>query len=171
MDVEKALTTMLLTVGGFVAAMALLALAYPSIAGMGNAIAADRAGMSTQSREAIAAVNAASELDAGGAWQDSDADTYFDLYVWAKNVGATTIARPDGIDVFVFSEGIAERIPHASDTASYPQWTATVEGGGSWGIGRTLKITVHYESALAPGDYTIEITAPSGMRAFERFAL
>lgn len=157
--------------GGFVAATTLLALVYPSITTTGNAIAADRAGVTVQSREAIAIVNAMSELDGQGTWQDTDADTYFDLYVWVKNTGAVTIPKPSAIDIFVHTAGIGERIPHANDTAGHPRFTAEVEGGGTWEDGGTLKLTVHYGSALTPGDHTIEVTTPRGARHLQRFEL
>ena len=168
---DKALATMLLTVGGFIGAMALLALVLPSITSTGNAIASDRAGVGTQSREAISVVNALSELDGTGAWQDTDGDTYFDLYVWVKNTGGVTIGKAAEVDLFVHSEGIAERIPHANDTAGYPRWTAAVEGGGGWEAGATLKITVHYQTAITAGDHVIEAATANGAGDASRFTL
>lgn len=169
---DKSLTTLLLTVGGLIGAIAVLALVYPSIVQVGTAIAADRAGISAQSQESIAVVNALSELDAWGNWQDTDADSSFDLYVWVKNNGGATISKIDGLDVFVFHGGISERIPNAADAGgTYPQWNAEVEGGGDWLVGKTLKITIHYSSALTSGDYTIDVTTPNGAHDASRFTL
>lgn len=160
----------LLTLGGFIASSILLATLFPSIARMNDAIASDRAGLVTQTREEVTLVNAFSELDAAATWQDTELDTLFDVWMWVKNTGAKTIEDLDDLDVFVHAGGTSARIPHEDDAGgSFPQWASTVEGGGDWWQDATLKITVHYSGALAAGDYTLEVVTPAGARTIERF--
>ena len=111
-----------------------------------------------------------SELDAAAAWQDTEPDTFFDVWMWVKNTGAKTIKNLDDLDVFVHTGGTSARIPHEDDAGgSFPRWATTVEGGGDWREDATLKITVHYSGALAAGDYTLEVVTPAGARTIERF--
>jgi archaellum component FlaG (FlaF/FlaG flagellin family) len=112
---------MLLTVGSIAVAAMLVAVVFPAIARTGNAIASDRAGIALQANDGIAVVNAYSELDGSAVWQDTDSDTYFDVWIWVKNTGGVTIHDLDDLDVFVHGRGDSERIPHTSAAgAAYP---------------------------------------------------
>jgi archaellum component FlaG (FlaF/FlaG flagellin family) len=167
---EKPVAVLLLTLGGFVAAAILLATVFPSVISTGNAIAADRASISEQSLQEIAVVNSLSELDGTGTWQDTDSDTYFDVWMWVKNTGSVTIGDVTDIDIFVHGAGTSTRIPHSDDTASYPQWSASVVGGDTWLEGSTLAITIHYSSAVSAGTYGMEALTSQGagsLRFFE----
>lgn len=167
---EKPLSMLLLTLGGFITAAVLLATLTPTVTRTGNAIVADREGFVDQTSEDITLVNAFSELDSAATWQDTDSDTYFDIWMWTKNTGTRTIPKFDNLDVFVHSSGTSERIPHADDAGvSYPQWTAAVEGETTWLEDATLKITVHYSGAQAAGDYTLEVVTPVGAKTVQRF--
>ncbi len=161
---------LLLTLGGFITASVLLAMLFPSITRTGNAIAKDRDGFVQQTSEHITLVNGFSELDATATWQDTDSDTYFDVWMWVKNTGSKTITPFDDLDVFVHSSGTSQRIPHENDAGvSYPRWAGDVEGAAVWLEDATLKITVHYSAGQAAGDYTLEVVTPLGARTIERF--
>ena len=167
---EKPLTMMFLVLGGLIAATLLVAMVYPAVARTGNAIASERAGASDESREEIRLVNAFSELDGAGSWQDVDADTYFDAWVWVKNTGETTVQNIAEMDLFLDSGGSSARIPHATDAgAAYPRWTYAVEQGGAWQVGSTLRITVHYSSALATGEHVMRVVTSDGAEATGAF--
>ena len=84
---EKPLSMLLLTLGGFIAASILLATVFPAITQTGNSIASERTAIGTQSLQEIAVANALSELDGTGAGQDTDTDTYFDIWAWVNNTG------------------------------------------------------------------------------------
>jgi hypothetical protein len=166
---EKPLAMMLLTLGGFVAAAILLATVFPSVVQTGNAIAADRASISQQSLQEITVVNALSELDSSAIWQDTDSDTYFDLWMWVKNTGSVTVEDITDLDVFVHGAGTSERIPHSSHTAGYPQWSASVIGGGTWLESSTLAITIHYSAAVDTGSYAVEAVTSQGANSLRFF--
>jgi len=161
----------LLMLGGLIAATLLVAIVYPSIGKTGNAIASERAGASIESLQQIRVVNAFSELDGTGSWQDVDSDTYFDAQGWVKNTGSLTIGDIDEMDVFLGDAGTSERIPNSIDAgATYPQWTYTVEQGGEWVVGATLRITVHYTSALTAGEHVLRVVTSDGTEASGTFA-
>ena len=163
---------MLLTVGGFIAAMVLLATVFPAVTRTGNAIASERSAIGVQSLQDIGIVNALSELDGGGVWQDTDTDTYFDVWVWLKNSGSVTIYDLSELDVFVHTVGTSTRVPHTGDAGGgYPQWSAVVEGGGEWVESSTLKITIHYSAAVTAGTFTLETLTPEGARALGTYEL
>ena len=167
---EKPLALILLTLGGFIIGATVLAMLFPSIARTGNAIAADRAGFTAQTREDIAIVNAYSELDGTAAWQDTDADTFFDAWMWVKNTGGATIRDIKEMDVFVHASGTADRIPYNADpAATKPNWQVAVEGSNDWTVGATVKVNVHYAAALSAGDHTLEVVTPNGAQALAAF--
>ena len=156
--------------GRMASAAILIAIVFPAIARTGNAIAADRTGVSEQSSEEIRLVNALSELDASGSWLDTDSDSLFDVWVWVKNTGAETVRSVNEMDVFVHGGGTSARIPHSSVAGgSNPQWAHAVEGGGTWLVDITLKITIHYATAVAADDYAIEVATPRGANATGTF--
>lgn len=167
---EKPLTLMLLTLGGFIIGATILAMLFPSITRTGNAIAADRAGFTAQTQEEITVVNAYSELDGTGAWQDTDADTFFDVWIWVKNTGGATVRDIKEMDVFVHASGTAERITYSTDSgAPKPIWSAVVEGSSDWTVGATVKVNVHYAAALSAGDHTLEVVTANGAQALSTF--
>jgi hypothetical protein len=167
---EKPLSMLLLTLGGFIAAAVLLATVFPAITRTGNAIASERSAIGEQSLQEIAVANALSELDGTGTWQDTDTDTYFDIWAWVNNIGSVTLLDIDDLDVFVHTTGTSARIPHTSDAANtYPQWSAAVEGGGEWVVDATLKITIHYSGTVTPGTFTIEAVTPEGARSLGNY--
>lgn len=109
-------------------------------------------------------------MDGSGIWQDTDSDTYFDVWVWVKNTGSVTIGDLTDLDVFVHGSGTSERIPHTTDTAGYPRWSASVVGGGTWVESSTLAVTVHYSAAISAGSYAVETVTSEGagsLRFFE----
>ena len=81
---EKPLAFIILTIGGFAAAGFLLALLAPSIARTGLAVAADRTSSEVRFAQDASIVNAYSELDRSGVWQDTEPDSLFDVWVWGK---------------------------------------------------------------------------------------
>ena len=163
---ERVLSLGLLTLGGIVAAVIFISNVLPAVAR--SSAAQERA--AAQSRDMwkgeLRLTHALSELDSAGVWRDLDADTYFGVWLWAKNVGAATIRDLEEMDVFIGKAGAFARIPHESDAgAAYPRWVAAVEGGGTWRPDKTLKITVRYVVPLTPATYTLRIVIPTGAGA------
>ena len=164
----------LLTLGGFIASSILLATLFPSIVRMNDAIASDRAGLVTQTREEITLVNAFSELDAAAAWQDTESDTLFDVWMWVKNTGAVRIIALQRIDVFFGPETAFDRIPYGGAGCTAPCWEYELENDTEWNSTATLHITIYLEAGnpLAAGNtYYIKVVTPNGIEDSKFFTL
>ncbi len=136
---------------------------FPAITRSSNSIVRIAQKVDERIQTQVSVIYAASELDENGVWQDTDSDTYFDVWVWVKNVGAARILGVDQTDVFFGTEGNFVRVPHANDAGgTYPQWTHAIENGTEWNNTATAKITIHYSTALASDTYTVKIVTPSG---------
>lgn len=161
---DKAITTALLIIISMVMALALFNAAYPAIIQGGDAITNMAYRQQDRMRSEAAIIHAAGELDSNGQWQDTNSDGHFNVFIWVKNIGATTIAPVERTDVFFGLEGNFARIPFQSDSSgSFPYWTWNVENGSAWVPTATLKITIHYPNPLTPGRYFVKVTLPNGV--------
>ena len=134
---------------------------YPAIARTSSSVVQISDMMGDRIETQISIVYATGELNSGGTWVDTDSDGYFDVTVWVKNVGSSRILDPTQMDVFFGPEGGLARIPYVDDTAGYPRWSYTLENGTEWTSTVTLKISIHYSSALTTGTYIVKIVTPS----------
>jgi len=160
---DKIVTTALLIVISMVLAMVLFNAAYPAIVSGGDAITSMSHRQADQLKSQIAIIEEAGELDSSGNWVDSNGNGQFDVFVWVKNIGATSIAPIESTDVFFGMEGNYARIPFQTYAGNgYPYWSWTVENGSTWGPTATLKIDIHYNAALSPGRYYTKITTLTG---------
>ena len=136
---------------------------FPAITRSSNSIVRIAERVDDRIQTQVSIVYAAAELDENGIWQDTDSDTYFDVWIWVKNVGSSRILGVDQTDVFFGTEGDFERVPHSTDAgASYPQWTYVIENGSEWNNTATVKLTLHYSTTLASDTYTLKVVTPSG---------
>ena len=169
---DKALSTAMLTIGGLIASAVLLGTLLPAVSRSANTM--ERLGEDLRDglQSDVRITNIYSELDATETWQDIDSDTYFDLWVWARNTGTKTVRDIDKFGIFVGTQGSSERIPYTADAGvSYPQWSYTIEGGALWEPETTLRITVHYEAAVTPGTHIVQVVTPAGTTAFRSVGL
>ena len=161
--IDKVITTALLVIAGVVASALVMNAVFPAISRSGNSIVRVAQSVDDRIQTQISVVYAASELDENGAWQDTDSDTYFDVWVWVKNVGASRILGVDQTDIFFGTEGNFARIPHTNDAGgTYPQWSHTIENGTEWSTTATTKFTLHYSTTLATDTYTVKVVTPQG---------
>lgn len=163
---DKAITTALLIVVSMVMALMLFNVAYPAITQGGDAIAGMADQADEQMRSQISVIHAAAELDSIGAWQDSNSNGNFDVFVWVKNLGDSRIIALDDMDVFFGPEGNFTRIPYKDDAGgSFPNWTYQLENISEWNPTGTLRIVIHYNSALSSGRYFARVITPIGVSA------
>ncbi len=163
---DKAITTALLIVISMVMALMLFNTAYPAIIQGGDAIASMANHADEQMRSQIAVIHAAAEVDSSGAWQDTDGSGDFDVFVWVKNLGDTRISGVERMDVFFGPEGDFARVPYQTDAGgNTPYWTWQIENAADWIPTATLRIAIHYGTALASGRYFIRVTTPTGISA------
>ena len=142
--------------------MLVISAVYPAIASSSGAIVRVAQQMDKRIETQISVVYATAELDENGVWQDTDSDGYFDVFVWVKNVGSAEITSIDKMDIFFGTEGNFERVPHESDAgAGYPRWSYSIENDTEWKTRATVKITIHYSSALASDTYMVKAITPT----------
>ena len=138
---------------------------YPAISRSGNAIIRSAARVDDRIETQISIIYGTGELDANGDWQDTDNDSFFDVLIWVKNVGASRILGIDQTDLFFGKAGEFARIPHVDDAGGgYPSWSYKVENGTEWKNSVTVKLTIHYTSPLASSTdtYLAKVIVPSG---------
>ena len=83
------------------------------------------------------------------------------VYLWIKNIGATSIRAMDRCDLFFGPEGNFERIPYETGAS---HWSCTVENDTTWKPTATLKVTIDYADYLVNGErYYIKFIAPNGV--------
>lgn len=112
----------------------------------------------------IRIVHATGELDKNGAWQDTNSDGDFDIFLWVKNVGVTRISAVTDSDLFLGQQGNFSRIKHQTEAGGVkPYWQYSVENGTEWAQSDTIKVTVHYSTTLATGIYQAKLVIPNGV--------
>ncbi|MBI5958728.1 MAG: hypothetical protein HY866_08335 [Chloroflexi bacterium] len=163
---DKVITTTLLIIVSMVMVMVLFNVAYPAIVEGGDAISSMANRAEDRMKTQITIIHTAGELDSSGVWHDNNNTGDFEVFVWVKNVGASRIIALDRTDVFFGPDGNFTRIPHQSVAGGVlPYWTGQVEGETEWSPTGTVKITIRYPDALAPGRYFVKVTVPTGVSA------
>lgn len=161
---DKAITTVLLTIAGVVSVLVIMNSMYPALGRSTSAIttAAAKAGERIKSRLSI--IHAAAELDSTGAWSDTNGDGDFDVFLWIKNVGDSRILAVEALDVFFGAEGDFKRYAYVDDAGgSLPYWTYILENGTEWGPKTTLRVNLNFASPLAQGTYLDKVVIPVGV--------
>jgi hypothetical protein len=161
---EKAIVTILLTIAGIVCAMLLFNAVYPAVGRGSGALVSVAGKVDERIRSQVSIVHAVGELDTNGNWQDTNGNTYFDVFIWVKNVGASTIGAIEESDVFFGKEGEFSRILYKDDAGgALPYWEYQIENDTEWVPTATTKITITFSSALSSGTYFIKVVIPSGV--------
>lgn len=136
---------------------------YPAIVRSSNSIVNISGQMEERIESQISVVYGTGELDSSQVWQDTDSDGKFDVSIWVKNVGAGRILGLEKMDVFFGNAGSFARIPYVDDAGgSYPQWSYTITNGTEWAPTVTIKVAIHYNSALTSDTYTVKVITPAG---------
>ncbi len=169
---------MLLTIAGVLSAAAVFNAVYPAVTRSSGAVSAASAKVDDRLKSSVEVVHTVGELDANGAFQDTNGNGKFDFFVWVKNVGDTTIDAVTDSDLFLGLPGDFTRIPHESHVQSsvYPRWSYSIENNASeWTPRATLKMTVTYNSppdaTPAAGTYDVKVTIPNGVSGEHFFSM
>ncbi len=160
---DKAITTILLTIAGVVSVMVIMNSIYPALGRSTSAVidAASTAGERIKSQLSI--IHAAGELDTSGAWDDTNNDGNFDVFIWVKNVGTSRVLAIEQLDLFFGQEGDFQRYPFIDDAAGLPYWTYQIENDTEWGPKSTLRINLNFASPLSQGTYLDKVVIPIGV--------
>ena len=114
---DKVLSTVLLIVAAVVTVVLVINSVFPAIGMSSSALTSASAKAADMVKSRVDIIHATGELDSSGIWQDTNADGYFNIFIWVKNTGTVTIDDMKSGDVFMGSTGSWGRIPH-TDFAS-----------------------------------------------------
>jgi Flp pilus assembly protein CpaB len=147
---DKVIVTVILIVGGVVAAFAVFNGVYPAVERSGESIsnAADTVNDRITSRIEI--------IQAG--------ENGYEVDAWVKNVGSSRIDGIESSDIFLGPDGDIARVPFSDGGPVFPYWTYQLEGGNTqWGQATTNKITIHLDNQLTSGTYLLKMVIPNGI--------
>jgi hypothetical protein len=150
--VEKAIATVILTVAGISAIVAVLNALMPAISRTSGSLVASADSVDSRISTQIEIIHAAGV---------DGSDT---VETWTKNVGAISIGPLDRVDVFFGTADNFLRVPYGGPACTAPCWTYTIENDAIWNPTATLRVTLTLDYTLASGNtYYIKVVAPNGI--------
>jgi len=157
---EKAITTILLTIASVVAMLVVISVVFPAVSRTSGAITSAGSALDDRIKSDIEIIHATG----------NDGSTT--AYIWVKNVGATGLKALDRTDVFFGEDTNFVRIPYGGPGCTAPCWEDTIENAASWEPTATLRITVHLDSAMAAGStYYVKVVLYNGASDARYFTL
>jgi flagellar protein FlaG len=154
---DKALVTILLIIAGVVCTMVIVNAVYPLITGTSGALTDAVQRIDDRIRSNIEII----EIAPNGT----------DVYIWVKNIGASTIGAIERSDIFFGPEGNFARIPFGSVGSPLPYWEYTLEDGSDvWKPSSTLRIIVHLQQAPS-GTHFVKVVTHNGISDWRLFSM
>ena len=161
---DKAITTVLLTIAGVVSVMVIMNSMYPAIGRSTSAVIAAADTADERIRSQVAIIHAVGELDSSGTWDDTNGDGNFDVFIWVKNIGDARILAIEELDLFFGQEGDFSRYFYIDDAGgSLPYWTYQLENDTEWAPKATLRINLNFASPISQGTYLDKVVLPIGV--------
>jgi flagellar protein FlaG len=150
--VEKAIATVMLTVAGITAIVAVLNALMPAINRTSSSLVASASSVDSRISTSVEIIHAAG------------ADGSPTVETWAKNVGAVGIGPLDRVDVFFGPSNAFVRVPYGGPGCVAPCWEYTLENDTVWNPTATLRLTLTLDYDLSAGTtYYIKVVAPNGI--------
>lgn len=145
---DKVIVTILLTIGGVVAALAVFNGFYPAIIESSGAVTSATSKVSDRIESRIDIIQVA--------------DNSTEVDAWVKNVGTVAIDSIERSDIFYGPEGDFTRMDYGGGTPPY--WDYQFEGSYTrWQPTVTAKVTVHLASVPSAGTYIFKMVVPNGI--------
>jgi len=158
--VEKAITTILLTVASVVAMLVVINATFPTVSRTSGAIISAGSVLTDRIKTDVEIVHA------------SGVDGTSTAVVWVKNVGSSSIGGVENSDVFFGEDTDFARVPLGGAGCTAPCWEAVVENGSKWDPTATLRITLHLDAPLATGStYFVKVVLGNGTADSRYFTL
>jgi hypothetical protein len=149
---EKAIATVMLTVAGIAAIVAVLNALMPAVSRTSGSMIASADSVDGRIGTQIEIVHATGSV--GSATAEA----------WAKNIGSLAVAPTSRVDVFFGPEDNFVRLPYGEAGCASPCWYATIENDEAWNPTATLKITVvNGTSLVSDTTYYIKVVTPNGI--------
>jgi len=150
--VEKAIATVMLTVAGIAAIVAVLNALMPAISRTSGSLVASADSVDSRIATQLEIIHAAG------------ADGSPSVDAWAKNVGSIAISPIDRVDVFFGPGDSFLRIPYGGAGCTAPCWSYTLENDTVWNPTATLRVSLTLDYSLTAGTtYYIKVVAPNGI--------
>jgi archaellum component FlaF (FlaF/FlaG flagellin family) len=147
---DKVIVTVLLIIGGVVAAFSLVNGIYPALDRSSNAINSATNQVNDQIKSQIEIINVSSNSSI--------------VQVWVKNVGTSFISSIDNSDVFLAGETNVENVAYGNASSPLPYWDYLLTGNNTtWGPTVTNEISIHLDSPLTSGTYQLKVVIPNGI--------
>jgi len=147
---DKVIVTVLLIIGGVVAAFAIVNGIYPALERSSSAInsATDQVNDQIKSQIEIVSVNSSNST----------------IQVWVKNIGSSTIGSIENSDVFLTCANNIDRLVYGGSEMAQPYWDYELKGVNStWGPTVTNEFRIHLASPLTTGSYQVKVVIPNGI--------
>ena len=145
---DKIIVTVLLTIGGVVASLAVFNGFYPAIMESSGAVTSATAKVSNRIESRIDII------------QVSDNSSQIDA--WVKNIGTVDIDSVERSDIFYGPEDNFSRVTYGGGTPPY--WDYQFEGSYTrWQPTVTIKVVIYLASAPSADTYIFKIVVPNGI--------
>lgn len=149
---EKAIATVMLTVAGITAIIAVMNALMPAISRTNGSLVASADSVDARISTSIEIIHAAG----------ADASPTVDA--WAKNIGSISIRPLDRVNVFFGPGESFVRVPYGGPGCVAPCWDYSLENDTVWNPAATLRLTLTLDYDLAAGTtYYVKIVAPNGI--------
>jgi archaeal flagellar protein FlaG len=147
---DKVIVTVLLIIGGVVAAFAILNGVYPAIERSTSAINSAANQVDEQIKSQIEIINV----------NNNDST----VQVWVKNIGTSVINSIENSDVFINDQTNIVRLVHGNESTPLPYWSYQLTGiNSTWKPTVTNEISIHLAAPLSPGSYLLKVVIPNGV--------
>lgn len=157
---EKAITTILITVASVVAMLVVINAIFPTVSRTSGAIVTSGSVLTDRVKTQVEIIHAGGESGSTTAT------------VWVKNIGSSTVGAIDSSDLFFGSDSSLDRVPYGGNGCSAPCWEAAVENAATWDPAATLRITVHLTGTLQIGStYYVKVVLHNGIADSRYFTL
>lgn len=157
---EKAITTILLTVASVVALLVVVNSTLPIVHRTGSAVTGSAAALDDRLKSKIEIIHATGQPDTPT------------VYIWVKNVGTSTLPSVAKTDIFFGPATNFTRIPYGGSNCSAPCWEYTIENASTWEPTATVRITLHLSRTLQTGTtYYVKVVVYNGVSDARFFTL
>ena len=157
---EKAITTILLTVASVVAMLVVVNATFPTVSRTSGSIVSAGAALDDRIKGDIQIVHAAGEVGSST------------VYVWVKNVGASNLVAVNRTDLFFGTDASFGRVPYGGPGCDGECWEDQLENASRWEPTATLRITINLAEPLAAGQtYYVKVVLYNGLSDARYFSL
>jgi flagellar protein FlaG len=157
---EKAITTIMITIASVVAIMVVVNAMMPTIQRTSTAVAGSASAVNERLKSEIQIIHATGQPNSTIA------------YAWVKNVGVATVLPIERTDIFFGPDGNYARIPYGGPGCAAPCWEYVVENASEWEPTATVRFNIYLTTSLGTGvTYFMKVVISNGVSDTRYFTL